>query len=123
MSPTFDPMTETEREAELTTEECLDRRPTPEPIEGTLVTSRRNATSEGPRNGGRRGSAGGWLTGTSIAMSPDMLTILIVLLIIAAIGSAPAWPHSRGWGFYPSGGLGLLVLVLVILAVTGQLHI
>ncbi len=66
---------------------------------------------------------GTWLTGTSIAMQPDMLTLLVIILVIAAIGSAPAWPHSRSWGYFPSGGLGLLVLVLVILMLTGQLHI
>ena len=51
-----------------------------------------------------------------------MLTLLIILLVIAAIGSAPAWPHSRGWGYYPSGGLGLLVLLLVLLMLTGHIH-
>ncbi len=50
-----------------------------------------------------------------------MLTILIVLLIILAIGAAPAWPYSRGWGYYPSGLLGLILLILIILALTGRL--
>jgi hypothetical protein len=50
-----------------------------------------------------------------------MLTILIVLLVLMLLGSVPAWPHSRGWGYYPSGGLGLVLLVLVILALTGRL--
>jgi hypothetical protein len=52
-----------------------------------------------------------------------MLTLLIILLVLLAIGSAPSWPYSRGWGYYPSGGLGLLVLVLVILALTGRVHL
>jgi hypothetical protein len=50
-----------------------------------------------------------------------MLTILIVLLVLMLIGAAPAWPHSRNWGYYPSGGLGLVLLVLVILLLTGRI--
>ena len=50
-----------------------------------------------------------------------MLTILIILVILLAIGSAPAWPYSRGWGYYPSGLLGLILLLLILLAVTGRL--
>ena len=46
---------------------------------------------------------------------------LLVLLILVLIGSVPAWPYSRGWGYYPSGGLGLVVLVLVILLLTGRM--
>lgn len=44
-----------------------------------------------------------------------MFTILIVILVLMLIGAVPAWPHSKQWGYYPSGGLGLLVVVLVIL--------
>lgn len=43
-----------------------------------------------------------------------MLTLLLIVLIVAALFSAPAWPHSRGWGYYPSGGIGILVVVLLI---------
>lgn len=49
-----------------------------------------------------------------------MLTILLVVLIVAALASAPAWPHSRGWGYYPSGGLGLVVIVLLVLMLSGR---
>ena len=42
-------------------------------------------------------------------------TILLVLLILMLIGAVPAWPHSKSWGYYPSGGLGLVVLILLIL--------
>jgi hypothetical protein len=49
-----------------------------------------------------------------------MLTILLVVLIVAALASAPAWPHSRGWGYYPSGGLGLVVIVLIVLMLSGR---
>ena len=48
-------------------------------------------------------------------------TVLIVVLILALIGALPAWPYSAGWGFYPSGGLGIIVLILIVLAVTGRL--
>ncbi len=48
-------------------------------------------------------------------------TVLLVILVLALIGSLPAWPYSGGWGYYPSGGLGLVVLILVILLVMGRL--
>jgi uncharacterized protein DUF3309 len=50
-----------------------------------------------------------------------MITVLIILLVLALIGSVPAWPHSRGWGYYPSGGLGLILLILIVLALAGRL--
>jgi len=50
-----------------------------------------------------------------------MLTILLVVLIVMMLGSAPAWPYSREWGYYPSGGLGLVVLILLVLLLTGRL--
>jgi len=48
-------------------------------------------------------------------------TILIVVLILMLIGAVPAWPHSRNWGYYPSGGLGLVVIILVILLLLGRI--
>ena len=50
-----------------------------------------------------------------------MLTILIVLAVLLLLGAIPAWPHSRTWGYGPSGGLGLVVLILLIVLVTGGL--
>jgi hypothetical protein len=50
-----------------------------------------------------------------------MITILIVLAILVLIGAIPAWPHSRNWGYGPSGGVGLVVLILIILLLTGRL--
>jgi hypothetical protein len=47
-------------------------------------------------------------------------TLLIIVLVLALIGSLPAWPYSRGWGYYPSGGLGLVVLILIILVLMGR---
>lgn len=41
-------------------------------------------------------------------------TILLIVVILALLGSLPMWPYSAGWGYYPSGGLGLLVLVLIV---------
>ncbi len=45
-------------------------------------------------------------------------TILLVIFILMLLGSFPAWPHSRGWGYGPSGGLGLVVIILVVLILT-----
>jgi hypothetical protein len=47
-------------------------------------------------------------------------TIIVVLLILMLLGALPAWPYSRGWGYYPSGGLGLLLVVLIVLMLLGQ---
>ena len=44
-------------------------------------------------------------------------TILLIIVILALLGSLPAWPYSSGWGYYPSGGFGLLLLVLIVFAV------
>lgn len=44
-----------------------------------------------------------------------MITILIVILLLMLIGAFPAWPHSRSWGYYPSGGIGLILMIVVIL--------
>jgi hypothetical protein len=49
-----------------------------------------------------------------------MRTILFVILIIVLIGALPTWPYSSGWGYYPSGGLGLVLLILLILALMGR---
>jgi len=46
-------------------------------------------------------------------------TILLVLLILMLIGSVPAWPYSRGWGYYPSGGIGTILVILIILILLG----
>jgi hypothetical protein len=50
-----------------------------------------------------------------------MSRILLVILVLALIGALPNWPYSSGWGYYPSGGLGLVVLVLIVLFVLGKL--
>lgn len=48
-------------------------------------------------------------------------TILIVILVLALIGAIPSWPHSRNWGYGPSSGLALVVVILLILVLTGRL--
>jgi hypothetical protein len=50
-----------------------------------------------------------------------MGTILLIILILLLIGALPAWPYSSGWGYWPSGGLGLIVLIVIILALTGNI--
>jgi hypothetical protein len=50
-----------------------------------------------------------------------MSRTLVIILVILVIASLPTWPYSSGWGYYPSGGLGLIVLILVILLLTGRL--
>jgi hypothetical protein len=48
-------------------------------------------------------------------------TILIVILILALVGALPTWPHSRNWGYYPTGGLGLILLIIIILLLLGRI--
>jgi hypothetical protein len=50
-----------------------------------------------------------------------MGTILLVIVVLLLLGALPAWPHSRNWGYGPTGGLGLVVLILLILVLTGRL--
>lgn len=48
-------------------------------------------------------------------------TVLLVLLVLLLLGALPTWPHSRSWGYYPSGGLSLVLVILVVLVLTGRL--
>jgi hypothetical protein len=50
-----------------------------------------------------------------------MRTILLIILILLLLGALPTWPYSSGWGYYPSGGLGLILLIVLILALLGKL--
>jgi len=50
-----------------------------------------------------------------------MYTILVILLILLLLGALPTWPYSRSWGYYPSGGLGLVVIVVIVLLLAGRL--
>jgi hypothetical protein len=51
----------------------------------------------------------------------NVITILLVILVLMLIGSAPAWPYSRGWGYAPSGTLGVILIVLLLLALSGRI--
>jgi hypothetical protein len=57
----------------------------------------------------------------SFGKEKNMVTILIVLAVLMLLGAIPVWPHSRNWGYGPSGGLGLIVLIVVILLLTGRI--
>ena len=48
-------------------------------------------------------------------------TILIIILLLMLVGALPTWPHSRGWGYYPSGGLGLVLLIILVLLLLGRI--
>jgi hypothetical protein len=50
-----------------------------------------------------------------------MGTILLIILVLVVIGALPTWPHSRSWGYYPSGGVGLILLILIILLLLGRI--
>lgn len=51
----------------------------------------------------------------------SLTTLLLIVLIVLLIGGLPSWPYSRNWGYYPSGGIGLILLILIILALMGRL--
>jgi hypothetical protein len=50
-----------------------------------------------------------------------MGTILLIILVLLLVGALPTWPYSSGWGYYPSGGLGLILLILIVLLVMGRI--
>jgi len=50
-----------------------------------------------------------------------MGTILIIILVLILVGALPTWPHSKSWGYYPSGGLGLVLLIVIILLLMGRI--
>jgi hypothetical protein len=54
-------------------------------------------------------------------MNSMLRTIILVLIILLLLGTLPAWPYSAGWGYYPSGGLGLVLVILIILLVLGKI--
>lgn len=49
-----------------------------------------------------------------------MYTILVIILVLLLIGALPTWPYSSGWGYYPSGGLGLILLIVLVLVLVGR---
>jgi len=53
--------------------------------------------------------------------NPLLGTILLIILIVLLVGALPTWPYSAGWGYYPTGGLGLLLVILIVLLVAGRI--
>ncbi len=51
----------------------------------------------------------------------NVSAILLIIVVLLLVGALPTWPYSSGWGYYPSGGLGLVLLIVLILALTGRL--
>jgi hypothetical protein len=54
-------------------------------------------------------------------MHMSLGTILLIVLVLLLVGALPAWPYSGGWGYYPSGGLGLVLIILLVLVVSGRI--
>lgn len=52
---------------------------------------------------------------------PNMYLLLVIILFVVLIGALPAWPHSNNWGYYPSGGIGLILIILLILLLLGRI--
>jgi hypothetical protein len=87
-----------------------------------------SATEEGPNAGRRSGLA---FVAAIVARRPAICrtremtmslgTILLIILILILVGALPTWPHSSSWGYYPSGGIGLVVIILLILVLMGRL--
>ncbi|HZZ56433.1 MAG TPA: DUF3309 family protein [Opitutaceae bacterium] len=48
-------------------------------------------------------------------------TLLLIILLLILVGALPTWPYSRGWGYYPSGGLGIVLIVVIVLLLTGTI--
>ena len=51
----------------------------------------------------------------------SLSTILLIILVLLLIGALPTWPYSAGWGYYPSGGLGLVLLIIIVLLLVGRI--
>jgi hypothetical protein len=56
-----------------------------------------------------------------IQSTTPMSLLLLIILVILLVGALPTWPHSSGWGYYPSGGLGLILIILLILLLMGRI--
>ena len=62
-----------------------------------------------------------WQSAAGRSQEDKVITILIVVLLLMLVGAIPAWPHSRSWGYAPSSTLGLILIILLVLAVSGRL--
>jgi len=61
------------------------------------------------------------LNGLAVTDKTIMLTIILVIVLLMALGALPTWPYSQNWGYFPSGGLGLVLVIVVILLLAGRL--
>jgi hypothetical protein len=68
-----------------------------------------------------RGASPGVPAGKVIVMNSTVRIVLIVILVLLLIGMLPTWGYSSGWGYYPAGGLGLILLIVVVLLLAGKL--
>jgi hypothetical protein len=66
-------------------------------------------------------AAGGNNIASPMEETMNLGTILLIVLVLALVGAIPAWPYNTGWGYYPAGGVGLLVLIVLILLIMGKI--
>jgi len=71
------------------------------------------------RNVNRAAPVNAW--GSQLGGMPVLGTILVIILVLLLLGALPTWPYSAGWGYYPSGGVGLLLVILIVLLVAGRI--
>jgi hypothetical protein len=68
-----------------------------------------------------RGASPAAPAGKVVVMNSTVRIVLVVILVLLLIGMLPTWPYSSGWGYYPSGGLGLILLIIIVLLLAGKL--
>ena len=91
------------------------------PVEVVMTVSVQFSLSIRRRTGEATSAIGDDDPGQPRWLKRVMSTLLIVVVVIILLGVVPAWPHSRNWGYGPSGGLGLVLLILLVLLLTGRL--
>ena len=83
----------------------------------TAMKDQQSSTPGGPLLTGRREG----FSLVEVVVTMVILAVIVIVLILMLFGALPNWPHSQGWGYYPAGGLGLVLLVLIILLLLGRL--
>ena len=86
-----------------------------------MKTFQRAGVSAGTGTWTRNSAAPGVFPIRKFRKGIGMETILIIVLLLLLLGAWPAWPYSRGWGYYPSGTLGLVLVVVLVLALVGRI--
>jgi len=86
-----------------------------------LPTNDKNRASSRKRFSGRGFFQKKATTRRGVCVAKVMRTILLIILIILLLGALPTWPYSSGWGYYPSGGLGLILVIVLILWLMGKI--